>query len=107
MPESSDSEELEVSRDWPERALKAWPLCSMAALLVEPLPTPPATPIEEEVSKLRGPSCNGTFLISMLSFLSIRGAPEHSTTGERGEEGVWVWLWPDSDFVDVEDNLLL
>lgn len=104
MPESSDSEELDVSRDWPVRALKAWLLCSIAALLVVPLPIPAATPMEEEVSKLRGPSCSGTFLISMLSFLSIRGAPEHSTAGERGEEDVWPW--PDSGFVD-EDNLLL
>lgn len=103
--ESSDSEELDVSRDWLGRALKAWLRCSIPALLAELLPTPPATPTEEEVSKLRGPSCNGTFLISMLSFLSIRGAPELSTPGDSGEEG--VWLWPDSDFVDAEDNLLL
>lgn len=107
VPESSDSEELEVSRAWPERALKAWVLCSTVALLAEPLPSPPASPIEEEVSKLQGPSCNGTFLISILSFLSMRGAPEHSTTDERGVEWVWVWLWPDSDFADVEDSLLL
>lgn len=105
VPESSDSEELDVSRDWPALALKAWLLCSTPALLAELLLTAPATPMEVEVSKLRGPSCSGTFFISMLSFLSIRGTPEHSTEGERGDDG--VWLWPDSDFVDVEDNLLL
>lgn len=105
MLESSDSEELDVSRDWPVRPLKAWLRCSIPVLLAELLMTPPATPMEVEVSKLRGPSCNGTFLISMLSFLSIRGALEHSTTGERGDVGVWLWL--DSDFVDAEDNLLL
>lgn len=105
VPESSDSEELDVSRDWPGRALKAWLRCNIPPLLAELLPTPPATPMEEEVSKLRGPSCNGTFLISMLSFLSIRGPPELSTPGDSGEEGVWLWL--DSDFVDADDNLLL
>lgn len=103
--ESSDSEELDVSRDWPGRALKAWLRCSIPPLLAELLLTPPTTPMEEEVSKLRGPSCNGTFLISMLSFLSIRGAPQPSAAGDSGEEG--VWLWPDPDFVDPEDNLLL
>lgn len=92
VPESSDSEELDVSRDGPERTLKAWDLCNMLPLLAEELLRPPATPPEEDVvvSKLRGPSCSGTFLISMLSFLSILGTPEHSREGERGEEGVWV-----------------
>lgn len=107
VPESSDREELDVSRDWVERDLKAWPLCSMQPLLQELAPCPPAPPTEEDVSKLRGPSCSGTFLISMLSFLSIRGMPGHSMTGERGEDGAWVWLWPNSGFVDVEENLLL
>lgn len=103
--ESSDSEELDVSRVWPARALKAWLRCSIPPLLAELLPTPPTTPMEEEVSKLRGPSCNGTFLISMLSFLSIRGAPPLSTAGESGEEG--VWLWPHPDLVEAADSLLL
>lgn len=92
VPESSDCDELDVSRVWPERALKAWPLCSWELLLVELLAETPPPPAEEEVSKLRGPSCSGTFLISMLSFLSIRGAPQQSAAGERGEEGVWLWL---------------
>lgn len=74
---------------------------------MEPLLVELLAPVEGEVSKLRGPSCSGTFLISMLSFLSIRGAPQHSTTSDRGEEGVGVWLGPDSDFVDVDEDLLL
>lgn len=65
-PESSEREELEVL----ERALKARDLCSLL------LP-----------SKLLGPSCNGTFCISILSFLSRRTAP---STGE-GEEGEGAW----------------
>lgn len=93
-----------------ERALNAWPLCSAAAAVpaaaLGPPPAPPpppatetAPPAEEEemigegASKLRGPSCSGTFLISMLSFRSMRGggAEEHSrdAAGESGEgEGV-------------------
>lgn len=96
-----------MSSDWPARTLKAWLRWSMPALQAPP-PAPAADPAEEEeeeVSKLRGPSCSGTFLISMLSFLSMRGAPQLSTTGESGDEGVWPWL--DSDLVDAVDALLL
>lgn len=76
--------------------------------LQAPPPAPAADPTEEEdeVSKLRGPSCSGTFLISMLSFRSMRGALQPSAAvGESGDEGVWPWL--DSDLVDAVDALLL
>jgi len=120
MPESSEREELEVSSGWLPRLLKAW-LRWRTPLLVLPPATAAAAVMaeEEQESKLRGPSCSGTFLISMLSLRSMRGTPEPSTTatppalvvveevvvGESGEEAAGVGAGVCVCAVSDEDDL--
>ena len=79
-----------MSSGWLPRLLKAWVRWRMELLVLPPavMAAPPAAAAAAaDGSKLRGPSCSGTFLISMLSLRSTRGAPEPSAAGgERGEE---------------------
>ena len=115
-----------MSSGWLPRLLKAWVRVRMELLVLPPetapapvAPHPPAAlaaPAEEaaaadvaDVSKLRGPSCSGTFLISMLSLRSMRGTPEPSPAGagESGEEDEEVGVGVGVPAASDEDDLLL